>query len=81
MKKLFHTAQLSDKHCELYAYKAAQAKAWRMILTSEFFYIQDGIWKWHCFNAETWQKKEKIHYHYYYYYYSMGIKKLHACVH
>lgn len=24
-------------------------------LTSEFFYIQDGIWKWHRFDAETWR--------------------------
>lgn len=22
-------------------------------LTSKFFYIQDGIWKWHRFDAET----------------------------
>lgn len=25
----------------------------REFLTSKLFYIQDGIWKWHCFDAET----------------------------
>lgn len=41
-----------------------QAKAWRVFLTSKFFYIQDGIWKWHCFDAETW-REEKMDIHYY----------------
>lgn len=31
-------------------------------LTSKFFYIQDGIWKWHCFDAETWQEKKGNNY-------------------
>lgn len=36
---------------------------WHQFLTSKLFYIQDGIWKWHCFDAETWQEvKKELHY-------------------
>lgn len=61
-----NTVSLTDSHCGFHVrklsnsvLKALQAKAWHAFLTSKFFYIQDGIWKWHCFDAETWEERDE----------------------